>query len=60
MIRLTDEDGRVTYLNPDHVTVIESRMYGRGAVIKTTDGKVYTVRETPDEVLAQVTPRIGP
>mgnify|MGYP003583555458 CR=1 FL=1 len=56
MIKLTDTEGRATYLAPDAIAQITeagtaSHWHGIRCYVKTFDGKTIEARETADEVL---------
>ena len=55
MIKLTDAEGRATYLAPDAIAQIteactSSQWHGIRCYMKTFDGKTIEARETVDEV----------
>ncbi len=51
MIELTYETGRKIYLNRRHIISIERTLYD-ATHIRTNDGWVHAVTETPNEILA--------
>lgn len=56
-IRLTDYDGYPLVLNSEFIASVSaarSSYGGNQANIRTADGKVHSVRDTPDQVYAAI------